>query len=92
MPFKSSSQRRYCWYLYHKAIKEGHEPSWDCREWEKITPKNLPEHISNTDTNINKRKKKSSRSISRSSGKKKVKRHGKQSLSYRGKKTSFTRK
>lgn len=39
MPFKSEKQRKYCWYLYSKAEKEGTPIKWDCEEWEKETKK-----------------------------------------------------
>jgi hypothetical protein len=39
MPFVSDQQRKYCWYLYHKAKSQGKTPSWDCEEWARATPK-----------------------------------------------------
>ena len=48
MPFLSKAQRRKCYWLYNKAIKEGRSPSWDCKEWEEHTVnKNLPEYKTN---------------------------------------------
>ena len=45
MPFKSESQRRYCWYLYQKATKAGKTPSWDCKEWARETKnQSLPKY------------------------------------------------
>jgi hypothetical protein len=47
MPFKSLAQRRACWAQYHRDIKAGRKPSWDCHEWEHVTEKGtkLPERI-----------------------------------------------
>ena len=43
MPFKSESQRRKCYALKAK----GRAGSWDCDEWESVTPKDkkLPEAV-----------------------------------------------
>jgi len=43
MPFKSESQRKKCYYLTAK----GKAGSWNCDEWEAVTPKNkkLPESL-----------------------------------------------
>lgn len=46
MPFKSKSQRRACWAQYHRDVKAGRKPAWDCYEWEsKTTDKSLPEYL-----------------------------------------------
>lgn len=34
MPFVSEAQRKKCYVLYTKDIKEGRKPKWDCKEWE----------------------------------------------------------
>jgi hypothetical protein len=33
MPFKSDKQRKLCWTLYRRAVKEGHTPKWDCHKF-----------------------------------------------------------
>lgn len=43
MPFVSKSQRRACWAKHHEDLAAGRTPSWDCREFEADTPKDLPE-------------------------------------------------
>lgn len=37
MPFKSDEQRRACWAQYARDKKAGRKPSWDCREFERVT-------------------------------------------------------
>ena len=45
MPFQSEAQSRLCWLEYNRAKQRGEKPKWDCREWEKETPKGkLPHH------------------------------------------------
>lgn len=39
MPFKSDKQRRLCWVLYKKALKDKKTPKWNCPAWEKKTKK-----------------------------------------------------
>ena len=39
MPFVSESQRRACWAKYNKDISADRKPAWDCKAWEKETPK-----------------------------------------------------
>lgn len=46
MPFKSEAQRKACWAQYNRDKKAGKTPSWDCKEWERDTPKNLPYKVS----------------------------------------------
>lgn len=78
MPFLSRAQRRKCYWLYNKAIKEGKTPSWDCREWEfETVNKNLPEYktdtkkkiTSNTNSNTNSKKTNSRRNSKKTNSK-----------------------
>lgn len=44
MPFQSLAQQRKCWAQYHRDIKAGRIPSWDCRKWSAETKgKKLPD-------------------------------------------------
>lgn len=47
MPFKSTSQIRWCYAAQNQALKEGKDPPIDCKKWYKETkdPKSLPKKI-----------------------------------------------
>ena len=70
MPFKSLAQRRACWAQYHRDIKAGRKPSWECSKWEHETKKGakLPEKIRSL------KKKSPKKSYTRLSPKKDIKR------------------
>ena len=42
MPFKNQDQREACWAQKARDEKAGRKPKWDCEEWEKETPSNIP--------------------------------------------------
>ena len=37
MPFLSEKQRKACWAQYHRDLRAGIKPRWDCKEWEAET-------------------------------------------------------
>lgn len=39
MPFRNERQRKLCWLLYNKSLKQGLRPTWDCNLWENETKK-----------------------------------------------------
>lgn len=41
MPFKNQAQVRACFAQYHRDIKAGRVPAWDCYKWLDETPKRI---------------------------------------------------
>lgn len=48
MPFKNKAQVRACFAQYHRDIKAGRVPSWDCYKWLEETSGTLKEKRSKT--------------------------------------------
>lgn len=41
MPFVNQQQRAVCYIQKKKAEEAGLKPTWDCKKWDRETPKNL---------------------------------------------------